>query len=249
MHRLLPPPVIEVDTDAAYRAPRAMIGRRPWVMANMISTVDGAVEVDGVSGPLGGAGDKEAFGTIRALADVILVGATTASVERYGPPSTSVSTRTRRIANRAWPVARVALVSARLGFDLDLPLFARPQQRPLVVTVEAADPDRRAEVEQRADVIVAGTERVDLGRALRALGDLGARVVLSEGGPSLNGQLLAEDLVDELCLSVAPLVAAGTSDRIAAGPELPSPLEFDLAHVLTEDHSLFLRYVRTGRVV
>jgi riboflavin biosynthesis pyrimidine reductase len=115
--------------------------------------------------------------------------------------------------------------------------------------VEAADPDRRAEVEQRADVIVAGTERVDLGRALRALGDLGARVVLSEGGPSLNGQLLAEDLVDELCLSVAPLVAAGTSDRIAAGPELPSPLEFDLAHVLTEDHYLFLRYVRTGRVV
>ena len=248
MHRLLPPPVIEVDTDDAYRAARFMVGRRPWVMANMISTFDGAIEVGGVSGPLGGPGDKDVFGSVRAIPDVILVGSATVTAERYNPPSTSVSTRARRLANGAWPVARLAVVSAGLTFDVDLPMFQRPDQRPLVITAERAPADRLELVEERADVVVAGADRVDLAQALMALGDLGARVVLSEGGPSLNGQLMADDLLDEMCLSVAPMAAAGEAHRIARGPEPAEPLDFDLVQVLTEDHYLFLRYVRTDRL-
>ena len=247
MHRLLPPPVIEIATDDAYRASRVMVGRRPWVLMNMISTLDGAIEVGGVSGPLGGPGDKTVFGTVRTLPDVILVGAATITAEHYNPTSTSVSTRARRLAAASWPVARLAVVSASLGFDLGLPMFAKPDQRPLVITTDDADDERIAAVSQHADVIRAGGQRVDLAAALEALGGLGARVVLSEGGPSLNGQLLAHDLVDEICLSIAPMAAAGGASRIARGPELDVPSEFDLAHVLTEDHYLFLRYVRSER--
>ncbi len=248
MHRVLPAPIVEVDADEAYRAERPVRSGRPWVLANMISTFDGAIEVDGVSGPLGSAGDKEVFGAIRSVADVILVGAATVVAEEYSAPSTSVSTRARRLAQGAWPVARVAVVSASLTFDLGLPLFDRPDQRPIVLTTENADPDRVAEVQERADVVRAGTERVNLGAALAQLGNLGARVVLSEGGPRLNGQLLAGDLIDEFCLSVAPVGVAGDSSRIARGTSAVEPHEFDLVQVLTEDHYLFLRYLRRGRL-
>jgi riboflavin biosynthesis pyrimidine reductase len=73
--------------------------------------------------------------------------------------------------------------------------------------------------------------------------------VLSEGGPTVNGQLFAADLVDEVCVTVAPLLLAGDSPRIAIGPPVPGGRPLSLVHVLTEDHYLFLRYVidRTGR--
>lgn len=243
MHRILPAPTIEIDTDDAYRGARPPVGDRPWVMVNMIESADGAIEVGGVSGPLGSAGDKDVFSTMRVIPDVILVGAGTVIAEDYGPPSTSVATRSRRLDHGASATARIAVVSNSLSFDLDSRLFADGGHRPIVLTSESSDEDRRAEVEEHAEVIVAGDERVDLTGGLRALGKIGARVVLSEGGPSLNAQLFADALVDELCVTVAPVVVGGGSRRILAGPEVPGTAELALVHVLTEDHYLFLRYL------
>ena len=244
MHRLLPQPVAEVDTDDVYRDSRPVVDGRPWLMMNMISTIDGATEIGGVSGPLGGPADKDVFGTIRTLPDVILVGSTTAVAERYTPPSSSVSTKARRLSNGAWPVARVAVVSSKLNFDLALPLFNRPDQRPIVVTTEDADPAGLRRVAQHADVLQCGTGTVDFSKALTQMATLGAKVVLSEGGPSVNGALTAEGLVDEILVSVSPLVGGGASGGIIRGAILEQPQEFVLRHVLTEDHYLFLRYVR-----
>ncbi len=244
VHRLLPPPVVEVDTDDAYRDSRPMVDGRPWLMMNMISTIDGVTEVGGVSGPLGGPGDKEVFGTIRTLPDIILVGSTTATAEHYSPPSSSVSTKARRLSVGAWPVARVAVVSGSLNFDLALPRFTRPDQRPIVVTTEDADPTRLDQIAQRADIMQCGTGVVDLSRALQQMAALGAKVVLSEGGPTVNGALLAENLVDEVLISISPLIGGGESHGIARGGALDQLQEFALRHVLTEDHFLFLRYVR-----
>ena len=243
MHRILPAPPIEIDTDDAYRDVRLPVGDRPWVMANMISSVDGAIAIDGVSGPLGSPGDKDVFSTLRMIPDVILVGSGTAIAEDYGPPSSSVSTRSRRLANGAWPVARVAVVSNSLSFDLDSRLFAGDGVRPIVITSHGSDIDRRDQVAERADVIVSGESRVDLAGGLGELRSMGARVVLSEGGPSLNAQLFGDDLVDELCVSVAALVVGGASPRILHGPAVPDTAQLALAHVLTEDHYLFLRYL------
>lgn len=243
MHRILPAPTVEIDTDDAYRAERTPPGDRPWVLVNMIASADGAIEVDGVSGPLGSAGDKDVFSTLRTIPDVILVGAGTVVAEDYGPTSTSVATRSRRLAHGAWPVARIAVVSNSLGFDLDSRLFAGGGARPIVITSHHADPDRCDQVAERAEVVVAGDQRVDLAQALRELGAIGARVVLSEGGPSLNAQLFAHDLVDELCVTLAPLVIGGDARRILHGPSVPGTAELALAQVLTEDHYLFLRYL------
>lgn len=244
MHRILPAPTIEIDTDDAYRDDRVAHHDRPWVLVNMIGSADGGIEIDGLSGPLGSAGDKDVFGTLRTLPDVILVGSGTAIAEDYGPTSTSVSTRARRLASGAWPVARIAVVSNSLSFDLEGRMFTgTADQRPIVLTSNGADAARLEEVRRHADVIVTPGDRVDLASGLASLRELGARVVLSEGGPALNGQLLADDLVDEVCLSVAPLMVGGDARRMATGPGLATQLELELRHVLTEDHYLFLRYV------
>ncbi|MFQ3315556.1 MAG: riboflavin biosynthesis pyrimidine reductase [Candidatus Poriferisodalaceae bacterium] len=243
MHRIFPPPLSDLDLDLAYTAPRNSVAGRPWLMLNMIASLDGGTSIDGVSGPLGGPSDKDVFGCIRTFPDIILVGSATAVAESYNSPSASVSSRASRLTNGAWPTARIALVSASLSFPLDLPMFMRPDQRPLVITTTSADPDRLAKVGEKADIIQAGTDLVDFVQALEKLSELGARVILSEGGSSINGQLIEANLVNEILLTVAPIAIAGNSQRIATGIANTDPTDFDLEQVLTDGHYLFLRYL------
>jgi riboflavin biosynthesis pyrimidine reductase len=145
-------------------------------------------------------------------------------------------------------VARIAVVSGSLRLDLGSPLFTGPTSRPYVLTHGAADPARREEVAEVADLVLTGEGAIDLSQGLRLLRADGVRTVLSEGGPTVNGQLFAADLVDEVCLTVAALLLAGDSRRIAVGPTIPAGRPLSLVQVLTEDHYLFLRYTvdRTG---
>lgn len=222
VRQLLPIPREVIDPADAYGA-----GDRPaprWVLVNMITSLDGATAVQGRSGALGGPADKRVFAAIRALADVILVGAGTARAENYGPPSSG---------------ARLAIVSASLHIDPEARIF-RDGYRPIVVTHGATDPARRAALEAIADVMVCGDRTVDLEAAIATF----EGVIVCEGGPSLNGELIAHDLVDELCLTVAPLLAGGDSPRVGHGPSPPAPVGFDLAHLLEEDGYLFTRWVR-----
>lgn len=211
-------------------------------MCNMVASADGATAVDGVSGPLGGAGDREVFTAVRAAAGVILAAAGTVRAERYGPPRTPESQQTARLGRgqTRWP--RIAVVTASLDLDVTTPLFADSPVTPIVITTTDADPDRLAAVAERAEVITAGAGRVDLPEAVRELG-AHADTVLCEGGPSLNGQLAADGLVDELCLTVAPVLTNGASARIMHHPD-PSVVPLRLAHLWEDDDSLFLRYVR-----
>jgi riboflavin biosynthesis pyrimidine reductase len=112
-----------------------------------------------------------------------------------------------------------------------------------VVTHTGADPDRRAAIAEVADVVAVGAGRVDLPAALAGLHARGATQVLCEGGPRLLGAMIADDLVDELCLTVSPLLAGGDAGRMAAGPPGPArPMA--LRHILTDQDMLFLRYAR-----
>jgi riboflavin biosynthesis pyrimidine reductase len=135
-------------------------------------------------------------------------------------------------------------VTGELSVDLSLGMFTEPgESRPLVLTSEAAPLNRRDEVEAVADVIVVGEELVDLPGAMRALHVLGARTVLCEGGPSMNGGMVGLDLVDEWCVSLSPTLAGGDSHRIVnTAPPAVRPLR--LERVLEEDGTLFLRYLR-----
>jgi riboflavin biosynthesis pyrimidine reductase len=234
----------EVDPDAAYqRADRPAPDGRPWVLANFVASADGATTVEGRSGPLGSEADKAVFRILRGLADVILVGAGTVRAEGYGPARPTAPTREAREARGQRPVPPIAVVSGSLDLDLASSFFTEAVSRPVVVTHGASDPAARERLAELAEVVVAGDERVDLPAALAALRTHGP-VLLTEGGPLLLGQLAADDLLDELCLTLSPLLAGGDGPRVTAGPPIDPPLPLELALLLEHHGELFLRYVR-----
>lgn len=244
MRQVLPHPA-EVDPLEAYlAAPRPDPPVRPWVVVGMVSSLDGATAVEGRSGPLGGPADREVFRAVRALADVVLVAAGTARAEDYGPVRLSEAARAARVAaGRSPGPPRLAVVTASL--DLDVGRLAGDGPPPLVLTTEDADPARRVDIEAHAEVRSLGRGRVDLGAALAALHDDGARVVVCEGGPTLNAGLVEADLVDEWCVTVAPAVVGGASHRVVHGAaDVAQHGDLELAQLLEADGVLFGRWIR-----
>ena len=224
MRQLLPFPCDPVDPAALYGdLPSA--GTRPTVRLNMIASIDGATAVSGLSGGLGGPADQALFTVLRSQADVVLVAAGTVRAEHYGPAAVPV-----------------AVISRSGRLDWNSPFFTAAITPPIVVTVAEVPALEREKAADLADVIIAGERDVDLAAALGALAERGYARVLAEGGPSLNGQLAAAGLLDELCLTVSPLLAGGEAKRILAGPALASGLGWRLRSLCEQDGFLFLRY-------
>lgn len=243
MRRLLPDPADGVDTFDAYALPAH---GRAHLRVNMVASLDGAAAVEGRVGILSGQADGTLLHELRSLCDVLLVGAGTVRAEGYGPLELTDDQQRRRLDAGQDAVPRLAVLTRSLELDLAAPVFAGATARPLVITTERAPATRRAEAAAVADVVVAGDADVDLGAALAELAGRGLPRVLSEGGPHVLAAMFAADLVDELCLAVAPVVTAGGELRITAGPPLVPPRAMHLAHVLERDEFLFLRYTRPG---
>ncbi|WP_256106745.1 pyrimidine reductase family protein [Streptomyces sp. ODS05-4] len=231
----------------AYGYPEPAAGGS-WLRANMVATLDGAAQHDGRSQPISSAADMRVFGTLRALADVVVVGAETVRREGYRPARAREAFAARRAAAGQGPAPAIAVVSASLDLDFSAPLFTAPLTPTLVLTGAGAPADRTAAArEAGAEVVVAGDGAgVDPHRLVRELADRGLRRQLSEGGPRLLGRLVAAGVLDELCLTVSPTMTAGGAQRIAGGPEIPVPRRFELVSLLEEDGFLFSRYRRGG---
>jgi riboflavin biosynthesis pyrimidine reductase len=230
------------DTDLAglYAYPPG-----PWLRANMVSSADGAAQLGGVTSGLSSQADRHLVALLRTLADVIVVGAGTARAERYAPVR----------QHELWPDLRpgrtptppIAVITARLDLDPASRLIrsAPPSARTIVITTAQAPADRRAALDGLADVIVAGHETVDLKAAVTALAERGHRRMLAEGGPHVLAQIAAAGLLDELCLTIGPLLAGPGADRILASPQpAASAQPLTLAHVLEDGGFLFCRYTR-----
>jgi len=216
--------------------------REHWLRANFVASADGAAFLDGQSGGLSSAADRRLFRVLRALGDVVLVGAGTARTEQYKPARRRPELAPLRAGRTATPP--IALVSRGLDLDLAAPLFteAPPDARTIVITCGACPVERRAAVAEVADVIVAGEMDVDLAGAMAALRDRGLGRVLCEGGPILLGHLTANGLLNELCLTISPLLAGPGAPRITAGAPFPArPMV--LVHVLRAAAALFCRYM------
>lgn len=229
MRRIYPDIEDDPDIELAYAYPQG----RPWLRVNMVASADGAAWVKGLSGGLSSRGDRRIFGVLRGLADVILAGAATVRTEGYGPA--------KRRPSRPVPPP-IAVLTRRLDLDLGSPLFTAAETPTIVITCESAPADRRAEAAKQAEVIVAGGDRVDPALAVRALHERGLGKILCEGGPRINAQLAAADLIDELCLSVSPMLVGGTAARIMNGET--SLVKLTLRQVLEEEGVLFHRYTR-----
>ncbi|MBA3303684.1 MAG: pyrimidine reductase family protein [Acidimicrobiia bacterium] len=215
------------------------------MMANMVAGLDGSTSIDGRVGALSSRADAALLKLLRSLSDVVLVGAETLRRERYGPVRLPEERRQARIAAGKPAVPHLAVVSRSLDLDWGSPAFveAEPESPTMVVTAAIADPARLAEARAAAEVVVAGDAGVDLGVALKHLAARGAAVVLCEGGPSVLGQLVSADLLDELCLTLSPMMG-GDPLPVAVAPEPSALARFALGHSAVEDSTLFLRYQR-----
>lgn len=240
MRQLLPAGP-DIDSAAELEAVYALPGDR-HVRTNFVTSLDGAVELDGRSGSLGGPADKAAFAAMRATADVILVGAGTVRAERYGPVQLDEEAQERRAARAQDPLPRIAVVTAHGSLDPDSPLF-KSEAPPILVTCAAAL-DARPDLAAAADVIVCGQGSVDLGGALDALAARGLMRVLCEGGPTLFWTLLENGLVDENCLTFSPVIAGAGRRRLSGDLPLAAPARFELRGLLEGDGLLLARYRR-----
>jgi len=222
----------------AYAYPK-LSGEQTWVRANFVSTLDGAAAGDdGLSGSINTGADRDVFGLLRALADVILVGAGTARIEGYRRATVRAPWLALREGRPAHPT--MAIVS-RSG-DIP-PLLSQAREdsgEVFLVTckragAETIDLARGTLGEEH--VIVEGDANVDLAAAVDALAARGLRRLLCEGGPHLMRDLTASGRLDELCLTLAPLLVAGDRTRIAAGASVTANL---LPRLLIESRGTLL---------
>jgi riboflavin biosynthesis pyrimidine reductase len=235
------PPILQRD-DLVERY-RVTDRAAPWLRMNFISSLDGAATQDGVSAGLGNADDKLVFDTLRLLTDVILVGAGTVRAEGYGGVRAEPADAAWRAEHGLAAQPALAIVSARLEISPSHPFFTDAVVRPIVVTHAGSPADRRAALAEVADVLVCGTDAVDL-RLMRAeLAARGLAQVLCEGGPHLFGALIEAGCVDELCLTLSPMLEGGPAGRIARGGA-QTTRRMSLTHALPAGDMLFLRYTR-----
>ncbi|MBC7372706.1 MAG: dihydrofolate reductase family protein [Frankiales bacterium] len=212
-------------------------GEKVVLRGGFVLSADGAVAADGSSRPLQTPADQLAYASLRAVADAVVVGAGTARAEDYGPVRHRRAAAAWRAAHRRAPAP---LVLVTRGADLDpLARCFTGDVPTLVVTCAAARPS--AALRRVADVVIAGDDDVDLPALVAALHARGLTRLLCEGGPTLLTALLGAGLVDELCLTLSPLLI-GTAPTLLT-MTLPVPVRLQLRHLVDGgDGSLLARY-------
>jgi len=219
---------------------------RTWLRANMVSTVDGAATgPDGRTGTINNEADKRVFDLLRALADVVVVGAGTARAEGYRrirPPAGELGDLREGRA----PAPTLVVVS-RSG-NLPLQLAGPPEHADdgdvVLVTCMAA-PEEAITTAREAlgeENVLVGGDEVDLLGMVAFLEHRGLTRILTEGGPQLLRDMVAAGVVDELCLTVVPQLLAGDHPRILAGEQLTGGFRPRL--LLEEDGTLLGRWQR-----
>jgi riboflavin biosynthesis pyrimidine reductase len=237
--------VDESELSHLYSYPAQLDGI--WLRANFITSVDGGATAGGTSGGLGGPGDKLIFNVLRELADVIVVGAGTVRAEGYSGAHPPVVQRMHRQARGQSEVPPLAIVTKSGHLDRDLPVFTRTEVPPLICTCTAACDETRRLLAGVAEVLDCSGDdpaEVDEAALLATLRTRGMHRILTEGGPTLLGSFIQRDLLDDLCLTIAPVVVGGLARRIATGPgQLQTPMR--RAHLLSDDAGfLYARYVK-----
>jgi riboflavin biosynthesis pyrimidine reductase len=218
-----------------------------WVRANFITSLDGAATVDGKSGELGGPGDRALFRLMRELADVVVVGAGTVRTENYAGAQLGVAQRQARQARGQAEIPPIAIITRSGHLDRDSKVFTQTEVPPLILTCTDAVAETRDLLHGLAEVVdcsAADPASVDTATILTKLADRALTRVLTEGGPSLLGAFVENELLDELCLTIAPAVVAGEGGRIATATGAVQT-RLRRAHVLGDDSGyLYSRYVR-----
>ncbi len=208
---------------------------RPYVVVNMVATLDGRAAIDGRAGPIGDEADRQLFHHLRTRGDAVMAGAGTVRVERYGR-LTREELRPLRARAGVRPEPLAVVVSRSLRLPGDLPLLQEPDRDVAIITESDAElPPTPARVTYLRGPLDEGLRR------LRT--EHGVRAIVCEGGPHLNRSLFPGGLADELFLSTSPLLAGGEPPlTILEAPPIDPPLRLQLVWLLESEQCLFARY-------
>jgi riboflavin biosynthesis pyrimidine reductase len=230
----------ELDDERLERLYAYPAGR--WLCVNFVSSADGAVSLHGRARELSNEPDQRVLRLGSDLADVLLVGATTAMVEEFRGVHPDEETVARRERHGLAPIAPTAVVTTGRSLPEDAPVVTEALVPTFVITTASA-PERKREAWAAAGavVVIAGEREVDLRLAVDTLAAHGLQRVDSEGGAQLFGALLAAGGVDELRLTVSPTLVSGVAGRIATGVEI-EPARLELLSAVAESDTLMVRY-------
>jgi riboflavin-specific deaminase-like protein len=240
VRRLLPD---EADTTVAEQLAELDLKelappRRPYLILNFATTLDGRAAINGRSGPIGSATDTEMLQRLRTRVDAVMIGAGTMRAERYGRMVSDPDLRAYRERTGLAHDPLAVVVSNRLELPWDAALFTDGGGRVVVFTASDEEPPETA----TPVTLIRHPDGVDLDRALEWLRvERGIRSVLCEGGPTLHGRLREAGLADELFLTIAPKIAGGEGPRVLEGA-LADVDNVELAWLLEAESELFARY-------
>jgi len=237
---IVDPAALIAGLELAERAP----DDRPYTIVNFVSSVDGRATFAGRSGQLGDEGDRVMFHSLRHRVDAVLAGTMTLKIERYGRIVGDAEVRERRVERGLRPEPLACVVSRSGMVPTDIPLFEEPEST--IVLFSAGDVDLGSPA-AHVEVVRLDPGELTFVTVLRCLHErFEVRSLLCEGGPTLFGALLAEGVVDELFLTLAPkLTGGGRGPTITSGPELAEPANLELMWLLERAGSLYLRYARS----
>jgi riboflavin biosynthesis pyrimidine reductase len=245
-NRLLPEPgqVDALELIGALEADDSAHPDRPYLIANFVCSADGRATYKGRSGGLGDDGDRAIFHALRERVDAVLAGTTTMRMERYGRILSKAERRVRRAETGRSDEPLACTVTRSGEIPWEIPLFCDADARVVVCSPSEPHVDTEAEVMWEP---LDPDDPTPLTTAMRALRrDYDVRLLLCEGGPTLFAGLLAEGLVDELFLTLAPKLAVGDPKAITTGPPLPELQPLQIRWLLERDSSLFVRYAVTS---
>ena len=243
------PALHPLSPDGPAASAAAVVGRlrlrdrplpgRPRVVAAMVVSADGRATVRGRSGGLGHPADRALFRELRTGVDALLVGTRTLRAERYANLLDDAQ-RARRAGGGLPPEPLVCIVTRRLDVPADIPLFGERGARIRIYTAADGNVDGRG-----AEVVVRRLPRGRLGfRAV--LQDLaaseGVRAVLCEGGPTILRAVIGEGCLDDLVLTIAPLLVGGQAPTMLTGAVIDPSVTLVLREVHRADSHLFAHY-------
>ena len=251
-------PELELPDDLGARYGGSIGFEEPRLIANFVASVDGVVAIPSIRGSnklIAGESESDRFvmGLLRACADALVIGSGTlrASPASVWSPEQACPSAAggyaelrRRLGKPGHP--EVVVLSASGRVDPAHPSF---EAGAVVLTTDAGAERLAVRLPSAATVVSLGAgTTLDPGRIVAALRERGHGLILSEGGPHAIGPLLAAHLVDELFLTVSPLLVGRAEDdprlALVEGADLlpGGPLEARLLGIRREGDHLFLRY-------
>lgn len=209
---------------------------RPHLIVNMVATADGQGKIGENTAELGDAADTALFATLRERVDCVMAGTSTIGIENYSAPARQVETQQRRSAAGLRPRPFIATVTRSGRLPLSAPLFSDPELEVLVFS--DVEPDTGSAVARVQHI--ATTDPVEVAEVLRQ--DFDVRAALLEGGPKLNAPFFSAGVVDELFLTVAPLLTGSEPSFPIISGTLPDAVPLEIITCWAGAEHLFLRY-------